>query len=136
MAGMLLLHEIVPDRATQFDTAYQIWQALDRFGFAENDRMLPYWRHDQGIGGSADGENTAVTGYLKSREKIMLVVFNNHDISTPVKITLDTPKLFNWQGNIKVRDLEHQQEVYHGKPEFMVNVPKRGFLLLEAKPEK
>ena len=136
MAGLLLLHEIVPDRTSQFDTAYQIWQALDRFGFAENDLMLPYWRHDQGIGGNSDADNTAVTGYLKANEKIMLVVFNNYDTAESVKITLDTRKLFKGSGNIEVRDLEHQKDVYQGKPEFIVNVAKRSFLLLEAKLKK
>ena len=95
--------------------------------------MLPYWRRDTGIGGSADGETVAVTGYLKGKEKLMLVVFNNQDDSVPVRITLDTEKLFGRAGNIEVRDLEGPADLYRGNPEFSVPVSKRGFMLLEAK---
>ncbi len=134
MAGMLLLHEIIPDRTSQFDVAWKIWKALDRFGFAENDRMLPYWRHDMGIGGSADGERTAVTGYLKGKEKLLLVVFNNNDAEVPVRIVLDMEKLFGKTMNIAVRDLESQRDIYRGKPDFPIPVAKRDFLLLEVNP--
>jgi len=134
MAGMLLLHEVVPDRSSQFDTAWSVWKALDRFGFAESDVMLPYWKKDTGIGGDADSETLAVTGYLKGKEKVLLVVFNNRDVPVSFRIALDTGKLFGRKGKIRVADLERAAELHRGAPDFSVSVPLRDFVLLEAKP--
>ena len=72
-SGLLLLHDVLPDRTSLFETARKIYLALDKFNLKDKDIYLPYWENC-GITGSNDGKNTAITGYLKKEEARMLLV--------------------------------------------------------------
>ena len=131
MAGILLLHDIIPDRTSQFDTAYRIWLALDRFGLAEEDRYLPYYEQPDRFAANADGIHTAVTGFA-GRGKLLLVCFNNRDAAFTFKVNTG---LRDYAGGPStspvVRDLESQTELPATGPTVDVVVPERNFRLIE-----
>ena len=132
-SGLLLLHDVLPDRTSLFETARKVWIALDKFGLADQDIYLPYWEKC-GISGSNDGKNTAITGYLKKAEnKMLLVVFNNHDRQINAKVKLDMKKLFGINGSADISDLESGKMLFSGKTEFSVPVSMRNFRLLQVK---
>ena len=130
-SGLLLLHDVIPDRTSLFETARQIWYALDRFKLADQDEYLPYWENS-GLSSSCDGKTTAVTAYLKKAEKrMMLVVFNNNDQAQTITITPDMKKLFGSKGKISVTDLETGKRLHTGNGRFSVPVSRRNFRLLQ-----
>lgn len=133
LAGMLLLHDVIPDRTSQNDTAWKIWLALDRFRLSDKDLFLPYWE-TCGISGNADGVNTAVTAYLNAGEKRMLMVlFNNRDTEHRFRLVPDIRRLFGASGSVEGKDLETGAELFRGQGEFTLDVPKRDFRLIELK---
>lgn len=132
IAGMLLLHDVIPDRTSQNDTAWKIWLALDRFGLAEDDSYLPYWEKS-GVKSNADGVSTAVSGWLKPAEKkLLLTVFNNHDRTQTFRIHPDLPELRGGK-SLTARDLESGQIVPDNGDGFILTVPQRNFRLIEIK---
>ena len=136
LAGMLLLHDVIPDRTSQNDTAWKIWLALDRFRLSDKDLFLPYWE-TCGISGNADGVNTAVTAYLNAGEKRMLMVlFNNRDTEHRFRLVPDIRRLFGASGSVDGKDLETGAELFRGQGEFTLDVPKRDFRLIELKFRK
>ena len=132
-SGLLLLHDVLPDRTSLFETARKIWLALDKFGLADQDIYLPYWEKC-GISGSNDGKNTAITGYLKKAEnKMLLVVFNNHDRTIDAAVKLDMKKLFGVSKAAEISDLESGRILFSGKTAFTIPVQQRNFRLLQVK---
>jgi hypothetical protein len=136
MAGMLLVHEVIPEAASQFEIARNVWRALDLFGLTEDDIILPYWKKSTGISGDSDGKNVAVTGFLKKNDKLLLIVLNNQDRDSKIRIQLDMVKLFGKNAPVTVFDLEQKKELYRGKAEFSIPVTIRNFKLLEVRPQK
>ena len=136
LAGILLLHDVIPDRTSQNDTAWEVWKALDRFGLSDDDSYLPYWE-PCGISGNTDGVNGAVTAFLKKKEKrILLVLFNNLDSERKFELAVDTDLLFGSSGTTDGRDLENETLLFTGKKRFSVNIPKRNFRLIELQLRK
>ena len=132
-SGLLLLHDVLPDRTSLFETARKIWLALDKFGLADQDIYLPYWEKC-GISGSNDGKKTAITGYLKKAEnKMLLVVFNNHDRTIDAAVKLDMKKLFGVSKAAEISDLESGRILFNGKTAFTIPVQQRNFRLLQVK---
>ncbi len=130
-SGILMLHDGLPDRTSLFETARQIWVALDRFQLSDHDEFLPYWKNC-GITGDNDGKDTAITAYLKKAERrMMLVVFNNHDHPLNSQIVLDMKQIFNVDGTADVYDLETDTKLFSGVTKFAVLVEQRNFRLLQ-----
>lgn len=136
IAGMLLIHEVLPDGSSLSDIAWNTWRALDLFGFAEDDVILPYWKKSTGISGDSDGKHVAVTGFLKKNKKLLLIVLNNQDRDSGIRIKLDMMKLFGRNVPVSVFDLEQKKELYRGKADFSIPVTIRNFRLLEVRPQK
>lgn len=134
IAGMLLLHDIIPDRTSLNDTAWKIWLALDRFGLAENDTFLPYWEKTA-VKSNTDGISSAVSGWFKPAEKkLLLAVFNNHDDARTFRINPALPALRG--GNcLTALDLENGQAVPIGSDGFSLTVPQRNFRLIEIRTQ-
>ena len=136
LAGMLLLHDVLPDRTSLFETAHKIWIALDKFRLSDQDIYLPYWEKC-GITGHNDGKNIAVTAYLKQdRKKILLIVFNNFDDDRQTDVKLDMKKIFGSDGRLTITDLENGRKLFSGVTQFSLPVPRRNFRLLQAAVEK
>lgn len=129
IGGILLLHDIIPDMPTLGHTALDIWKALDSFGLDDNDRYLPYWEKDNGMTVTGD-EELAVSGFLKDKQRVMLIVFNNNDTAKNVNISADTEKLFGRNGDISVIDLETKQALHKGKNIFSIHVDARNFKII------
>ena len=136
LAGMLLLHDVLPDRTSLFETAHKIWIILDKFKLSDQDIYLPYWEKC-GITGHNDGKNIAVTAYLKQdRKKILLIVFNNFDDDRQTDVKLDMKKIFGSDGKLTITDLENGRKLFSGVTQFTIWVPQRNFRLLQASVEK
>ena len=103
---------------------------------AEDDVILPYWKKSTGISGDSDGKHVAVTGFLKKNKKLLLIVLNNQDRDSGIRIKLDMMKLFGRNVPVSVFDLEQKTELYRGKADFSIPVTIRNFRLLEVRPQK
>ena len=131
-SGLLLLHDVLPDRTSLFETARKIYLALDKFNLKDSDIYLPYWEIC-GISGSNDGKNTAITGYLKKdKSKLLLVVFNNFDYQLNAKVNLDVKKIFGKNRKVNVTDLETGKKLFNNVDNFTIPVSQRNFRLLEV----
>ena len=136
LAGILLLHDVIPDRTSLFETAREIWTALDKFKLSDKDIYLPYWKKF-GVAGHNDGKKIAVTAYLKhNRKKLLLIVFNNMDHNWMANLKIDVKKIFGSDGKLKIIDLESGRKRFSGVTQFTILVPQRNFRLLQATLEK
>jgi hypothetical protein len=69
----------------------------------------------------------------KAENKMLLVVFNNHDRQINAKVKLDMKKLFGINGSADISDPESGKMLFSGKTEFSVPVSMRNFRLLQVK---
>ncbi|MCQ2403684.1 MAG: DUF6067 family protein [Lentisphaeria bacterium] len=126
LAGLLLLHDVMPDRTSLNDVALKIWKGLDRFGLTEASEYLPYWETEaQGHRINADGENTAVTIWREADGRELLMFFNNQD--TPFDFNMD-----NCFGRTAT-DMESGEVLQVNGDALTVPVALRDFRLIELK---
>lgn len=135
LAGMLLLHDVIPDRTSQNDAALQVWNVLDRFDLDDSDTMCYYYEHDNPWRDNADKTSTAVGAFIKKdASKMLLELFNNRDEAFTFRITLDSAKAFGKNCEYLVINAESGQKIYQGNGEFTATLPMRDYCLLEIQP--
>jgi|GEM_PF-5926071 len=115
---------------------YDTWAAQQKFGWDDKVKFVPYWdkRINDYVTVDSSGVQPVVCSIFRRADKVMLVLFNNSDTDTEVKIHLHPDKLgMTTQEFPGIRDYYSSGYFYNIKDEkaaWKLPLRKRNFRML------